>query len=138
MAKKSGLTVREDLQALTLLGSKAEPTKQLEAFPNHHQERNYSVTLETGEFTCLCPLTGQPDFARISIEYIPDQLIVESKSLKLYLQSYRNEGGFHEHLTNVILDDIVKEIAPRYCKVTAHFNSRGGIAITVCATHTKP
>ena len=96
------------------------------------------VTLKTEEFTCVCPMTGQPDFAKLTIRYIPDQRIVESKSLKLYLWSYRNEGVFHEHVTNVILDDLVKALTPRWCEIVAEFSVRGGIAITIQAEHRQP
>jgi len=130
-------TQKSDLKSLTLLGRGATPTKQLETFPNRHPERDYVVTLETEEFTCVCPATGQPDFANLTIQYIPDKLIVESKSLKLYLWSYRKEGVFHEHVTNVILDDLVCVLKPRWCKVTAEFAVRGGISITVEAEHKK-
>ena len=126
-----------DLDGLTLLGEEAKPTKKLETFPNHNADRDYVVTLRTNEFTCLCPKTGQPDFAELTIQYIPDQRIVESKSLKLYLWSFRDEGAFHEHVTNVILDDLVKVLDPRWCKVVARFSVRGGIAITVEAEHKK-
>jgi 7-cyano-7-deazaguanine reductase len=131
------ITNESDLESLTLLGTEAKPGRVLETFPNHHQERDYTVALVTGEFTCLCPKTGQPDFARITIRYIPDTLLVESKSLKLYLASFRNEGTFHEHVTNVILDDLVKAMAPRWCKVSAEFAVRGGIGITVDAEYKK-
>ncbi len=130
-------THASDLEGLTLLGSKTEPIRQLETFPNHHPERDYTVTMETEEFTTLCPLTGQPDFAKISIRYIPDRKILESKSLKLYLWSFRDQGSFHEHLTNVILDDVVAALEPRFCKVTAYFAVRGGISITVEAEYNK-
>lgn len=126
-----------DLEGLTLLGRKAEPSKKLEAFPNRSPERFYLVTLETSEFTCLCPMTGQPDFATIKIQYIPDQKVVESKSLKLYLWSYRNEGAFHEHVVNQILNDLVQILDPHWCKVTGIFNIRGGIGITVEAEEVK-
>ena len=92
--------------------------RKLETFPNHSRI-DYTVTLTTDEFTCVCPMTGQPDFAKITIEYIPDKKIVESKSLKLYFWSFRNEGVFHEHVTNIILDDLVAALSPRWCKVTA-------------------
>ena len=131
------MTKELDLDGLTLLGEGAEPTKKLETFPNHNPERDYVVTLRTNEFTCLCPKTGQPDFAELTIQYIPDQRIVESKSLKLYLWSFRNVGAFHEHVTNAILDDLVKVLEPRWCKVVASFAVRGGIAITVEAEHKK-
>ncbi len=131
------MTKELDLDSLTLLGEGAKPTKKLETFPNHNPDRDYVVTLRTNEFTCLCPKTGQPDFAELTIQYIPDQRIVESKSLKLYLWSFRNEGAFHEHVTNVILDDLVKVLKPRWCKVVARFAMRGGIAITVEAEYKK-
>lgn len=129
---------KNDLAGLSLLGSgeTVKPVRQLETFPNHSQ-RDYTVTLSTEEFTCVCPMTGQPDFAKIKIQYIPDRKIVESKSLKLYLWSFRNEGVFHEHVTNIILDDLVAALAPRWCKVTAQFAVRGGIAITVDAEYKK-
>lgn len=129
------MTEQSDLEDLTLLGRGAEPTRKLETFPNKNPDRRYVVRLETDEFTCVCPATGQPDFATITVEYIPDQKIVESKSFKLYLWSFRNEGVFHEHVTNVILDDLVEALDPRWCKVTGAFNVRGGIAITVEAEH---
>ena len=132
------MTSSSDLSDLTLLGQgKVTASKQLETFPNHTPERDYVVTLTTDEFTCVCPMTGQPDFAKLTIRYIPDQRIVESKSLKLYLWSYRNEGVFHEHVTNVILDDLVKALDPRWCEVLAEFSVRGGIAITVRAEQRK-
>ena len=133
----SKMTQKSDLDGLTLLGGEAKPSKKLETFPNHHPEREYIVTLRTEEFTCVCPATGQPDFARLTIQYIPHERIVESKSLKFYLQSFRNEGAFHEHVTNVILDDLVAALAPRWCKVTADFAVRGGIAISVEAESKK-
>ncbi|MBI4634169.1 MAG: NADPH-dependent 7-cyano-7-deazaguanine reductase QueF [Deltaproteobacteria bacterium] len=117
---------------------KTVPTRKLETFSNHHPNRDYTVTLRTEEFTCVCPATGQPDFARLTIEYIPDRRIVESKSLKRYLWSFRDEGTFHEHVTNIILDDLIKALSPRWCKVTADFAVRGGIAITVDAEYRKP
>ncbi len=126
-----------DLSELTLLGRQAQPGKKLEAFPNHNPNRRYTVSLTTDEFTCLCPVTGQPDFATITIKYIPDKKIVESKSLKLYLWSYRNEGVFHEHVTNTILDDLVQAIDPHWIEVTGAFKIRGGIGITVVAAHEK-
>jgi 7-cyano-7-deazaguanine reductase len=130
-------TQKSDLNGLTLLRRDAKSTKKLETFPNRHPERNYVVTLKTEEFTCVCPATGQPDYARLTIQYIPDKRIVESKSLKLYLWSYRDEGVFHEHVTNVILDDLVSVLKPRWCKVTADFSVRGGISITVEAEYRK-
>jgi 7-cyano-7-deazaguanine reductase len=133
------MTTNPDLTAgLTLLGHDVrQPVRQLETFPNKNPGRHYTVTLETDEFTCVCPMTGQPDFATITIRYIPDQKIVESKSLKLYLWSYRNEGVFHEHVTNQILDDLVAALDPLECHVTGAFKVRGGISITVQADHVK-
>jgi 7-cyano-7-deazaguanine reductase len=126
-----------DLDGLTILGRPAQPGKNLEAFPNRSPGRYYRVTLETNEFTCLCPITGQPDFAAIKIQYVPDKKIVESKSLKLYFWSYRNEGAFHEHVVNQICDDLVTLLDPHWLKVTGVFQVRGGIGITVEAEHTK-
>ncbi|MCL4512262.1 MAG: preQ(1) synthase [Bacteroidetes bacterium] len=131
------MTQQSDLDGLSLLGRKANASRRLETFPNHHPNRDYVVTLRTDEFTCLCPATGQPDFADLTIEYIPDKKVIESKSLKLYLWSFRNEGVFNEHLANVILDDLVAALSPRWCKVTADFAVRGGIAISVEAEHGK-
>jgi 7-cyano-7-deazaguanine reductase len=128
---------KSDLKDLTKLGQQAQPSKTLEAFPNHNPERYYRVTLDTNEFTCLCPMTGQPDFATIKVEYVPDQKVVESKSFKLYLWSYRNEGAFHEHVVNTILDDLTKVLDPHWCRVTGAFNIRGGIGITVEAETVK-
>ena len=108
---------------------------RLEAFRNSHVGRDYWVTLDCPEFTAMCPITGQPDFGRITVKYIPGKLCLESKSLKLYLFSFRNHGAFHEHAVNRILDDIVAAIAPRRATVTGQFNARGGIAITVEAVY---
>jgi 7-cyano-7-deazaguanine reductase len=111
------------------------PVRQLETFPNPKPERDYEIRFECPEFTCLCPMTGQPDFAVIRIEYVPDRLCVELKSLKLYLWSYRNEGAFHEAVTNRIADDLVAAIAPRRLSVTGTFNVRGGIRTEVAVRH---
>ncbi|HLE23946.1 MAG TPA: preQ(1) synthase [Anaerolineales bacterium] len=133
------MTDASDLEGLTRLGRDGQPSKKLEAFPNHHPERNYLVRLESDEFTCVCPATGQPDFATITVEYVPGPRILESKSFKLYLWSYRDEGVFHEHVTNKILDDIVAALEPRWCRVRGAFSVRGGIRITVEAEHgTRP
>lgn len=129
------MTEQSDLNGLSILGSRAEPSKKLETFPNRHPDRRYVVRLSTDEFTCMCPATGQPDFASITVEYIPDQRILESKSYKLYLWSYRNEGVFHEHVCNTILDDLVKALDPHWCRVVGDFNIRGGIRITVEAQY---
>jgi 7-cyano-7-deazaguanine reductase len=130
-------TNSSDLEGLTKLGYEAKPSKELEAFPNRAPGRYYLVTLDTEEFTCVCPMTSQPDFAKIKVQYVPDKKVLESKSYKLYLWSYRNEGVFHEHVINQILDDIVYILDPHWCKVTGIFNIRGGIGITVESEHTK-
>lgn len=114
-----------------------KPTKNIEVFKNPEPKRNYVITCETSEFTCLCPKTGQPDFATITIKYIPNKLCFELKSLKLYLWSYRNEGAFHEKVTNTILNDLVKATHPRWMEVTAAFYVRGGITTSVTAAHGK-
>lgn len=114
------------------------PSKNLETFPNPRPERDYRIAFECPEFTCLCPLTGQPDFAVIRIEYVPDKLCVELKSLKLYLWSYRNEGAFHEAVTNRILDDLVAATRPRRLKVVGDFSVRGGISTVVTAEFEAP
>ncbi|GAX89399.1 7-cyano-7-deazaguanine reductase [Effusibacillus lacus] len=113
------------------------PSKELEIVPNPHPDRDYLVEIESPEFTALCPKTGQPDFATITIKYIPGPSIVELKSLKLYLWSFRDEGHFHEDVTNVILNDLVKALEPRYMQVIGKFNVRGGIYTTVTAEHGK-
>jgi len=114
-----------------------QPSKQLEVVPNPHPDRDYEVCLEIPEFTCLCPMTGQPDFATIRIRYVPDQHLVELKSIKLYVWSYRNEGAFHEDVTNRILNDFVTVAAPRWIEVLGDFSIRGGIKTVVRATHGK-
>lgn len=111
------------------------PSKNLETFPNPHPERDYLIRFECPEFTCLCPRTGQPDFATIRVEYVADALCVELKSWKLYLWSYRNEGAFHEAVTNRILDDLVAATRPRRARIEADFNVRGGIHTTVLAEY---
>jgi 7-cyano-7-deazaguanine reductase len=112
--------------------------KSLETFKNSHPDRDYEVEMECPEFTCLCPITGQPDFAEIEIRYIPNKLCVELKSLKLYLWSYRNEGAFHEKVINNILDDLVEVSSPRWMEVIGAFNVRGGIHTTVSASYQAP
>ena len=112
-----------------------KPIKTLETFNNSHPDRDYEVEMECPEFTCLCPKTGQPDFAEIEIRYIPNKLCVELKSLKLYLWSYRNEGAFHEKVINNILDDLVEVSSPRWMEVIGAFNVRGGIHTTVSASY---
>jgi 7-cyano-7-deazaguanine reductase len=114
------------------------PSKTLETFPNPNPERDYEIRFDCPEFTCLCPKTGQPDFAVIHVDYVPDALCVELKSWKLYLWSYRDEGAFHEAVTNRILDDLVAATRPRRMRVMGVFNVRGGITTTVVATHPNP
>jgi len=111
------------------------PGKQLETFPNPRPGRDYEISFEVPEFTCLCPKTGQPDFATLRIRYVPDALCVELKSLKLYVWSFRDEGHFHEDVTNRILDDLVALLKPREMTVVGDFNVRGGIHTVVTATH---
>jgi 7-cyano-7-deazaguanine reductase len=130
-------TTAADLAELTLLGRSAEPSRKLETFPNHNPDRRYTVTLTTDEFTCVCPATHQPDYATITVKYMPDQRIVETKSLKLYYWSYRNEGVFQEHVVNMICDDLAAALDPHWLEVTGAFKARGGITITVVATHEK-
>jgi 7-cyano-7-deazaguanine reductase len=131
------VTQQADLAGLTQLGRAAGPNRALEAFPNRAEGRYYTVELETSEFTCLCPMTGQPDFARIRVLYVPDQKVVESKSLKLYVWSFRDERSFHEHVVNQMVDDLVAAVDPHWIRVTGTFNVRGGIGITVTAEHVK-
>jgi 7-cyano-7-deazaguanine reductase len=113
------------------------PGKALKTFPNPRPGRAFHIHMEIPEFTCLCPLTGQPDFATIVLDYIPDRSCLELKALKLYAWSFRNEGAFHEAVTNRILDDLVKAVTPRFMRVTGRFNVRGGIFTTVVAEHRK-
>jgi 7-cyano-7-deazaguanine reductase len=113
----------------------AQPARRLETVPNPSPDRDYEIRFDCPEFTCLCPMTGQPDFATIRIKYVPDKLCVELKSLKLYLWSYRNDGAFHEAVTNRILDDLVEALAPRRAEVEGDFFVRGGIHTVVVARH---
>jgi 7-cyano-7-deazaguanine reductase len=112
-----------------------EPSRDLETFQNPRPERDYTIRMRLPEFSCLCPKTGQPDFATLHLEYIPEALCVELKSLKLYIWSYRDEGAFHEAVTNRILDDLVRATDPRFMRLTAEFNVRGGIYTHVIAEH---
>ena len=112
-------------------------SKRLDTFTNPEPGRDYTISIKLPEFTCLCPVTGQPDFAALHIHYVPDQLCVELKSLKLYIWSYRDKGVFHEAVTNQILSDIVAAISPRYMKLTADFNVRGGVYTSVTTEHKK-
>ena len=136
-AAAKSLSGKETSIRLTKLGDKptAPATKMLETFPNPQPKRDFVIHMQIPEFTCLCPMTGQPDFATLYLDYIPDQRCVELKSLKLYIWSFRDEGNFHEAVTNEILDDIVHAVQPRYARLTAKFWVRGGIFTTVEAEH---
>ena len=115
----------------------SKPRKALDTFPNPYPRRDFRIHMEIPEFTCLCPKTGQPDFATLYLDYIPDRTCVELKSLKLYIWSYRNEGAFHEAVTNRILDDLAAATRPRFMRLTARFFVRGGIFTTVVAETRK-
>ena len=115
----------------------SQPSKKLETFPNPKPDRDYSIRMRIPEFTCLCPKTGQPDFATLYLEYVPEKTCVELKALKLYIWSFRDEGAFHEAVTNRIADDLVRAIRPRFLRLTARFNVRGGIFTTIVAEHRK-
>ena len=111
------------------------PSRELETFANPQPERDYTIRVRIPEFTCLCPKTGQPDFATIHLEYVPANRCIELKSLKMYIWSFRDEGAFHEAVTNSILNDLVTACEPHFMRVTAEFNVRGGIYTTVVAEH---
>ena len=135
--------IREGEKELSLLGSKTEyrndyAPEVLEAFTNKHQENDYWVRFNCPEFTSLCPITGQPDFATLYINYIPDVKMVESKSLKLYLFSFRNHGAFHEDCVNIIMKDLIALMQPRYIEVWGDFTPRGGISIVPFCNYGKP
>ena len=115
-----------------------QPSKDLETFDNPHPGRDYTVRIRIPEFTCLCPKTGQPDFAVLNLEYVPDRRCIELKSLKLYIWSFRDQGAFHEDVTNSILDTLVDICQPHFMRLTADFNVRGGIYTTVVAEHRNP
>jgi 7-cyano-7-deazaguanine reductase len=115
-----------------------QPSSTLETFDNPHPERDYTIRIRVPEFTCLCPKTGQPDFAVLHLEYVPDKLCVELKSLKLYVWSYRDAGAFHEAVTNRILGDLVTACQPRFMRLRAEFNVRGGIYTDVIVEHRQP
>jgi 7-cyano-7-deazaguanine reductase len=114
-----------------------KPNKHLDTFTNPSPRRDYRIHMEIPEFTCLCPKTGQPDFATLVLDYVPDKRCVELKSLKLYIWSFRNEGAFHEDVTNRMLDDLARAVRPRFMRLTARFFVRGGIFTTVVAEHRK-
>lgn len=135
---------KKELEGVSLLGNQNTHYKYnydpsvLETFINKHQDNDYMVTFTCPEFTSLCPKTGQPDFAEIIINYIPDKKMVESKSLKLYLFSFRNHGDFHEDCTNIIMKDLIKLMDPKYIEVKGNFLPRGGISILPFANYAKP
>ena len=112
-----------------------QPSKELDTFPNPNPHRDYTIRIDVPEFTCICPKTGQPDFAQFKIEYVADEKCVELKSLKLYMWSYREEGAFHEAVTNKILEDLATATAPRFMRLTGVWNVRGGIYTTVVVEH---
>lgn len=112
-----------------------QPNTDLETFPNPNPERDYTIRIDTPEFTCLCPKTGQPDFATLTLEYVPNESCIELKSFKLYIWSYRDKGSFHEAVTNSILEDLIKACDPRFMRLSAEFNVRGGVYTTVVAEH---
>ena len=112
-----------------------QPSKDLDTFPNPNPQRDYTIRIDVPEFTCICPKTGQPDFAQFKIEYVADEKCVELKSLKLYMWSYREEGAFHEAVTNKILEDLATATAPRFMRLTGVWNVRGGIYTTVVVEH---
>ena len=116
----------------------ARPSKSLETFANPAPARDYAIHMQIPEFTCKCPKTGQPDFATLYLDYVPDRLCVELKSLKLYIWSFRDQGKFHEAVTNEILDDLARSVKPRFMRLTARFYVRGGIFTTVVAEHRQP
>ncbi|UCB54398.1 MAG: NADPH-dependent 7-cyano-7-deazaguanine reductase QueF [Thiotrichales bacterium] len=116
----------------------SQPSKELEVFDNPQPDKDYTIRIRMPEFTCLCPKTGQPDFATLHLEYVPDKSCIELKSLKMYVWSFRNEGAFHEAVTNRILADMVAACEPRFMRLTAEFGVRGGIYTTVVAEHKQP
>lgn len=115
-----------------------QPSKDLDTFPNPHPDRDYTIRIRIPEFTCLCPKTGQPDFATLHLDYVPDQQCLELKALKMYVWSYRDEGAFHEDVTNRILQDLVASCKPRFLRISADFNVRGGIYTTVVSEYCQP
>lgn len=116
----------------------SKPCKELETFENPNPGRDYTIRITLPEFTCLCPKTGQPDFATLELEYVPEKSCIELKSLKMYIWSFRDEGTFHEAVTNEILSDLVQACEPRFMRLTAEFNVRGGVYTTVVAEHKNP
>lgn len=134
----AGTPVEWEFYRSSLPAPMPQASKSLETFPNPKPDRDFAIHMQIPEFTCLCPKTGQPDFATLFLDYIPDAKCVELKSLKLYIWSFRNEGAFHEAVTNRILDDLVEALQPRFMRLTAKFFVRGGIFTNVVAEHRKP
>ena len=118
--------------------SKSAPSREIELFPNPQPGRDYTIRIRIPEFTCLCPRTGQPDFATLELEYVPDETCVELKSLKLYIWSFRDRGAYHEAVTNEIADLLANAMKPKFLRLAAHFNVRGGLYTTVVAEHRQP
>ena len=137
MAKSATPKLKAEQQRAVPVNPSTAPSKELHVFPNPSPQRDYVIQFQIPEFTCNCPLTGQPDFAHFTIDMVADQLCVELKSLKMYFWSYRNEGAFHEKVTNTILDDIVRVTKPRFIRITAKWYVRGGIYTNVVAEHRK-
>ena len=137
MAQPAAPKLKPSQQRAVLVNPPTAPSKDLHVFPNPSPKRDYVIQFQIPEFTCHCPLTGQPDFAHFTIDMVADQLCVELKSLKMYFWSYRNEGAFHEKVTNTILDDIVKATQPRFARIGAVWNVRGGITTDVVAEYCK-
>ncbi|HIG29798.1 MAG TPA: NADPH-dependent 7-cyano-7-deazaguanine reductase QueF [Verrucomicrobiales bacterium] len=135
---------KKKINSLTLLGKpvselpKSPGKAKLEVFKNNFPKRNYEISIDCPDFTSLCPVTGQPDFAEIEIIYVPDKVCVETKSLKLYLGAFRNEPSFNEEIVNRILDDLIESVHPRSMSVIGRFASRGGISLTIKALHSNP
>jgi len=130
--------LRHQVSAKIQTNTDDDPGSRLEVFDNPSPARDYTIRIDIPEFTCLCPKTGQPDFATLNLEYVPDARCIELKSLKLYIHSYRQVGAFHEAVTNRILDDLVSTISPRFIRLSARFNVRGGLYTTVIAEHRLP
>ena len=137
MARSAAPKLKPAQQRAVPVNPPTAPSKDLHVFPNPSPQRDYVIQFQIPEFTCNCPLTGQPDFAHFTIDMVPDQFCVELKSLKMYFWSYRNEGAFHEKVTNTILDDIVRVTKPRFVRITAKWYVRGGIYTNVVAEHRK-
>jgi len=131
------MTTDTNSQAIEATRNRTQASTEMLEFPNPNPERDYTIRIDIPEFTCICPVTGHPDFAHLLLEYIPDEKCVELKSLKLYLWTYREQGAYHEAVTNKIVGDLAKLLSPRFLRLTAKFNVRGGIYTDVVAEHRK-